>query len=99
MVYETHKIFGDDTIQVCPTCVRVPCRNCHSESILVETERKITVDEARELFAATAGHQGGRRPGRTASTRCRPTATATTTCSSAASAKTSPATTASPSGA
>ena len=48
MVYETRKIFGDDSIQVCPTCVRVPVSNCHSESILVETERKITVDEARE---------------------------------------------------
>ena len=55
MVYETRKIFGDDSIQVCPTCVRVPVSNCHSESILVETERKITVNEARELFAATPG--------------------------------------------
>ena len=55
MVYETQKIFGDDSIQVCPTCVRVPVRNCHSESILVETEKKITVAEARELFAATPG--------------------------------------------
>jgi aspartate-semialdehyde dehydrogenase len=55
MVYETHKIFGDDSIRVCPTCVRVPVWNCHSESILVETERKITVDEARELFDATPG--------------------------------------------
>ena len=35
--------------------VRVPVTNCHSESILVETERKITVAEARELFAATPG--------------------------------------------
>jgi aspartate-semialdehyde dehydrogenase len=55
MVYETRKIFSDDSIQVCPTCVRVPVDNCHSESILVETERKITVEEARELFAATPG--------------------------------------------
>jgi aspartate-semialdehyde dehydrogenase len=55
MVFETRKIFGDDSIQVCPTCVRVPVENCHSESILVETEKKITVDEARELFAATPG--------------------------------------------
>jgi len=55
MVHETHKIFGDDTIRVCPTCIRVPVDNCHSESILVETERKITVDEARELFAAAPG--------------------------------------------
>ncbi|MBX3424228.1 MAG: aspartate-semialdehyde dehydrogenase [Pirellulales bacterium] len=55
MVYETHKIFGDDTIRVCPTCVRVPVVNCHSESILVETEKKITAAEARELFAAAEG--------------------------------------------
>jgi len=55
MVYETQKIIGDQRIQVCPTCVRVPISNCHSESILVETERKITVEEARKLFAATPG--------------------------------------------
>ena len=55
MVYETQKIFGDDSIKVCPTCVRVPVENCHSESILVETEKKITVEQARELFAATPG--------------------------------------------
>ena len=55
MVYETHKILGDDSIRICPTCVRVPVANCHSESILVETDRKITVEEARELFAATPG--------------------------------------------
>lgn len=55
MVYETHKILGDDTIRVCPTCVRVPVSNCHSESILVETEKKITVDEARELFSSFPG--------------------------------------------
>ena len=55
MVWETQKIFGDDSILVCPTCVRVPVTNCHSESILVETERPLGVDEARECFAATPG--------------------------------------------
>ena len=55
MVYETQKIFGDESIKVCPTCVRAPVSNCHSESILVETEKKISVDEARKLFAATPG--------------------------------------------
>jgi aspartate-semialdehyde dehydrogenase len=45
----------DDSMQVCPTCVRVPVSNCHSESILVETQRKITVEEARRLWAATPG--------------------------------------------
>lgn len=55
MVYETQKIFGDDSIKVCPTCVRVPVSNCHSESILVETEKKITAAEARHLFEAAEG--------------------------------------------
>ena len=55
MVWETQKILEDESIQVCPTCVRVPVANCHSESILVETEKKITVEEARELFAAMPG--------------------------------------------
>ena len=55
MVYETHKIFGDDSILVCPTCVRVPVANCHSESMLVETERKLSVDEARKLFTDQEG--------------------------------------------
>lgn len=55
MVYETRKMLEDESIQVCPTCVRVPVSNCHSESILVETERKISVEEARALFAATPG--------------------------------------------
>jgi len=55
MVRETRKIMGDESIQVCPTCVRVPVSNCHSESILVETERKLTAAEARKLFAAFPG--------------------------------------------
>jgi aspartate-semialdehyde dehydrogenase len=45
----------DDDIQICPTCIRVPVSNCHSESILVETEKKLTVAEARKLFAAFPG--------------------------------------------
>jgi aspartate-semialdehyde dehydrogenase len=55
MVLETRKILGDDSIQVCATCVRIPVTNCHSESILVETEKKISVEKARELFAAMPG--------------------------------------------
>jgi aspartate-semialdehyde dehydrogenase len=55
MVSETQKIFEDDTIAICPTCIRVPVSNCHSESILVETERKIPVAEAVELFRQTEG--------------------------------------------
>lgn len=55
MVYETRKIMGIPDLLVCPTCVRVPVANCHSETITVETERPISPDEARELFAAFPG--------------------------------------------
>ena len=55
MVWETHKILADDSIRICPTCVRAAVSNCHSESILVETERKVTAEEARELFTAFPG--------------------------------------------
>jgi aspartate-semialdehyde dehydrogenase len=55
MVHETRKILGDESIQICATCVRIPVSNCHSETILVETEKKITVEKARELFAAMPG--------------------------------------------
>lgn len=55
MVYETRKILGDENIQVCPTCVRVPVAIGHSESILVETERPLTAAEARQLFEQAEG--------------------------------------------
>lgn len=55
MVYETRKILGDPSIMVCPTCVRIPVANCHSETVLVETERPISVDEAKRLFSAFPG--------------------------------------------
>lgn len=55
MVYETRKILGDPSIMVCPTCVRIPVANCHSETILVETERPVSVEEAKKLFSAFPG--------------------------------------------
>jgi len=55
MVLETRKILGDESIGVCATCVRVPVANGHSESILIETERKLTAAQARELLAAMPG--------------------------------------------
>ncbi|MCM2373830.1 aspartate-semialdehyde dehydrogenase [Aporhodopirellula aestuarii] len=55
MVYETRKILGDESIAVCPTAVRVPVAIGHSESILVETKKPLTADEARELWNAAEG--------------------------------------------
>ncbi|MHC4875244.1 MAG: aspartate-semialdehyde dehydrogenase [Planctomycetota bacterium] len=55
MVYETRKILEDESIQVNPTCVRIPVSNCHSEAITVETERPVSPEEARELFSNFPG--------------------------------------------
>ncbi len=55
MVNETQKILGDSTIQVTATTVRVPVFYGHSEAVNIETERKLSVYEARELLAAAPG--------------------------------------------
>lgn len=55
MVYETRKILHDDTIRVCPTTVRVPVLRAHSEAIVIEQDRKISVEEARAVLAKAPG--------------------------------------------
>lgn len=55
MVWETRKILGDDSIQVNPTCVRVPVFYGHSEAVHIETRAKISADEVRELLRAAPG--------------------------------------------
>ena len=49
MYNETKKIMHSD-IDVSATCVRVPALRAHSESIWIETERPISVEEAKEAF-------------------------------------------------
>ena len=55
MVNETQKIMGDDSIQVTATTVRVPVFYSHSEAVNIETERKLTPDEARQILAKAPG--------------------------------------------
>lgn len=55
MVNETRKIMGNDQIPITATTVRVPVFNGHSESINIETERKISATEARELLRKAPG--------------------------------------------
>ena len=55
MVYETRKILHLPDLPVCATCVRVPVENCHSESIVVETERPFSIEDIRSLFASAPG--------------------------------------------
>ena len=55
MVWETRKIFEDDSIGVNPTCVRIPVFYGHSEAVHIETRAPITVAEARALLAEAPG--------------------------------------------
>lgn len=55
MVNETRKIMHDPDIRVSATCVRVPVMRSHSEAIWVETEKPLTVAEARAAFEAAPG--------------------------------------------
>lgn len=54
MFHETRKIMHSD-IAVSATCVRVPVMRAHSESIWLETERPVSVAEAREAFSRAQG--------------------------------------------
>ena len=54
MYNETRKIMHSD-VRVSATCVRVPALRSHSESLWVETERPVSVAEAREAFAHADG--------------------------------------------
>ncbi|MFQ5560252.1 MAG: aspartate-semialdehyde dehydrogenase, partial [Nitrospinota bacterium] len=57
MVNETKKIFGDESITVSATTVRVPVFYCHSESINVETNENISAAEVRDILEKAPGVQ------------------------------------------
>lgn len=54
MYNESRKIMGAD-IEVSATCIRVPVMRAHSEATWIETERPISIEEAREAFAKAKG--------------------------------------------
>lgn len=55
MVNETVKIFGDDSIKVTATAVRIPTMGGHSEAVNVEFENEFDLDEVRKILSETAG--------------------------------------------
>lgn len=55
MINETKKIFGDETIKVTATCVRVPVKTAHSEAVNVEFEHPFTLQEVRETLHHAPG--------------------------------------------
>jgi aspartate-semialdehyde dehydrogenase len=55
MVHETQKIMEDSSIRVSATTVRVPVFYGHSESVYIQTKRKLTAKEARVLLFQAPG--------------------------------------------
>jgi aspartate-semialdehyde dehydrogenase len=55
MVWETRKIFEDESIEVNPTCVRIPVFFGHSEAVHIETKEAISAAQATELLASASG--------------------------------------------
>lgn len=55
LINETRKILEDDRIRISATTVRVPVFRTHSESVNIETEKKLSADEARAVLAAAPG--------------------------------------------
>jgi aspartate-semialdehyde dehydrogenase len=55
LLHETRKIFGEYHLRVSCTCVRVPVFRSHSEAIWIETDRLLSVEEARSLLSEAPG--------------------------------------------
>lgn len=55
MVNETRKIMEDDSIRITATAIRIPVFYAHSESVNIETEKKLTADEARKILSDAPG--------------------------------------------
>jgi aspartate-semialdehyde dehydrogenase len=55
VVRETHKIFGDDSIRIAATCVRVPVLRAHSIAINFECEHPISPEQVREIMRNAPG--------------------------------------------
>ena len=55
MIKETVKIMEDESIKVTATAVRVPVFYSHSESVNIETEKKITPDEVKKILEKAPG--------------------------------------------
>jgi aspartate-semialdehyde dehydrogenase len=55
LIQETRKIMEDESVSVSATTVRIPVFHCHSEAVNIETERKLTPNEARAILSTAPG--------------------------------------------
>lgn len=51
VTWETHKIFWDDSIKISCTAVRIPTLRAHSESIVLETEKEVNIEDIKKLLS------------------------------------------------
>ena len=55
IIEESRKILHAEKLRICPTCVRVPVYRAHSESIVLEFEKKMTPEQARKILSKANG--------------------------------------------
>lgn len=55
MVHETQKIMEDNSIEVSPTCIRVPIERAHSESIQIELQNDVDLDAIKAALEKAPG--------------------------------------------
>jgi aspartate-semialdehyde dehydrogenase len=55
MIHETHKMLHDPDMRITDTAVRVPTLVCHAVTCNIETESKVTAEQAREALRRAPG--------------------------------------------
>ncbi|MDD3303052.1 MAG: aspartate-semialdehyde dehydrogenase [Candidatus Gracilibacteria bacterium] len=55
VTWETHKIFGDNNIKISCTAVRIPTLRAHSESIVLETEKEVDIEDIKKIINEAPG--------------------------------------------
>lgn len=55
MIHETHKIFGDDRLQIAPTCMRVPVMRAHTEVMSLEFAEPVDLGDVRAALEDAPG--------------------------------------------
>ncbi len=55
MINESRKIMGKKDLAITATCVRIPTMTGHGESVNIEFDKKVNVDEIKEILSSSKG--------------------------------------------
>jgi len=55
IIRETQRIWNDDAVEICPTCVRVPAIRAHAEAVTITLKKPATEAQVREAFHGASG--------------------------------------------